>query len=397
MAKLALGFVLLAAACGPSSRNGTGDDDDTKIDAPGTTGDGPHGNDIDAGACATSSVKADKTPLDIFIMLDHSASMQDGSKWTNVTSAINSFVGQGSLAGVKVGLQYFGVPPTTAPPTCSVAQCTADADCGTGCGPCMQPIPGFGICSGFGAGLSNDSCVAADYATAAVAMAALPGNASAITSSINAKMPDGDSTPTEPALAGALQYSKAYAQAHAGDQVVVVFATDGVPTGCSGTNTIAQAETDAKNAYMGAPKIPTYVIGVGTDAPSDLNGIAMAGGSGMAFFVDQGATAQQQFLMAMNTIQHAALGCQYTIPTPTSGTPNFGEVNVTYTMGGTTTAVTIPQVPNAAACPTNQDAWYYDNPNAPTQILLCNSTCTKVEADTTGEVDVALGCSTIIF
>lgn len=394
MAKLALGFVLLAAACGPSSRNGTGDDDDTKIDAPGTTGDGPHGNDIDAGACATSSVKADKTPLDIFIMLDHSASMQDGSKWTNVTSAINSFVGQGSLAGVKVGLQYFGLVPGGAA-TCTATFCTKDADCGAAaCGPCLV-VGGAGFCEGTASG--GETCKASDYATAAVPMAALPGNANAITSSISSHSADGATTPTEPALSGALQYSKTYAQAHAGDQVVVVFATDGVPSGCDSTNTIAQAETDAKNAYMGAPKIPTYVIGVGTDAPSDLNGIAMAGGSGMAFFVDQGATAQQQFLMAMNTIQHAALGCQYTIPTPTSGTPNFGEVNVTYTMGGTTTAVTIPQVPNAAACPTGQDAWYYDNPNAPTQILLCNSTCTKVEADTTGEVDVALGCSTIIF
>lgn len=394
-------FAMLAvvlAACGPSSRNNTdsGDDDDTKVDAPGTGGDGTH-TDIDAGPCASSSVKAQQTPLDIFIMLDHSASMQDGSKWTNVTSALNSFIAQPSLAGVKVGLQYFGVPPVAPPPTCSVAMCTADADCGTGCGPCMQPIPGFGICSGFGAGLSNDSCVAADYATAAVPMAALPGNQSALTSSINAKQPDGDSTPTEPALAGALQYGKAYAQAHAGDQVVVVFATDGVPTGCGSNNSIAMAEMDAKASFMGAPKIPTYVIGVGTDAPSDLDGIAAAGGSTKAFFVDQGAAAQQQFLQAMNTIQHAALGCQYTIPTPSSGTPDFGSVNVTYTMGGTTTVVTIPQVPNAAACPAGQDAWYYDNAAHPTQIILCGGTCTKIQADTTGEVDVALGCGTIIF
>ena len=394
MTKLSTIACFLLIACGPSNRNGQGDDDGT-TDANTSTGDGKIDPNVDAGICASSSVKAQQTPLDIFIMLDHSASMQDSNKWTSVTTALNSFVAQPSLTNVKVGLQYFGVPPSTPPPTCSVASCTSDAQCGAGCGPCNMPIPGIGICTGFGGGLSSDSCVAADYATASVPMAALPGNASAITSSIAAHSANGDSTPTEPALAGALQYAKSYATAHAGDQVVVVFATDGEPTGCAATNSITMAETDAKAAFMGTPKIPTYVIGVGSML-TDLNGIAAAGGSTSAFIVDTNANAQQQFLMAMNTIQHQALGCQYTIPVPTSGMPDFGAVNVNYTPGGGSAQV-IPNVPSASQCPASGDAWYYDNNNAPTQIILCGSTCTKVESDGNGEVDIALGCATVIF
>src|ERR1700712_1767425 len=82
MAKLsALGFVFLVgsviAGCGPNNRDNFGDDD-------GHGDGGGHG--IDAPACATSIVKADKIPLDLYIMLDQSSSMSDavnggGTKW----------------------------------------------------------------------------------------------------------------------------------------------------------------------------------------------------------------------------------------------------------------------------------------------------------------------------
>ncbi len=113
----------------------------------------------------------------------------------------------------------------------------------------------------------------------------------------------------------------------------------------------------------GTPKIATYVIGVGSDA-DNLDAIAAGGGTGSAFLVDTAGDANAQFLAAMNAIQHSALGCQYVIPQPTSGTLNFSEVNVVYTPGGGS-AETIPNVANAAACPATGNAWYYDNPAAP--------------------------------
>src|ERR1700710_2665300 len=124
MAKFsAFAILIVFAACGPATR-GNGDDDGNHSD--GNTGG------ADAPACATSVVKADKIPLDLFIMLDQSSSMTDtvsggGTKWSTVTSALDTFVQQPGLDGVSVGIQYFGVPPGGSG-TCSVLSCTVDAD-----------------------------------------------------------------------------------------------------------------------------------------------------------------------------------------------------------------------------------------------------------------------------
>jgi hypothetical protein len=89
------------------------------------------------------------------------------------------------------------------------------------------------------------------------------------------------------------------------------------------------------------------------------------------------------------------LGCTYEIPLPSSGTPDYQEVNVIYTPGNGSPQ-TIPNVADAAACPATGNAWYYDNPANPTQIILCTATCSVVEADTAGSVAIQLGCQTVI-
>jgi hypothetical protein len=60
----------------------------------------------DASACAAESKKAELLPLDLYIMLDKSGSMQ-GSKWSSVTSAIDAFVKDPQSAGLGVGLDFF--------------------------------------------------------------------------------------------------------------------------------------------------------------------------------------------------------------------------------------------------------------------------------------------------
>ena len=398
MSKLAVLASLLVlgiacVACGPKPRNGAGDDGGSGADAAGGGDDGGGGS---GSACATSMMKAQQTPLDIFIMLDHSGSMTDsvaggGDKWDAVKAAISSFVTQPGLTNISVGMQYFGVPPSAPPPTCNlVFGCTTSTDCGAAaCGPCVASVCVGALAASTG---TPDSCVAADYATADVAIAPLPGAGSAITSSMAAHSPNGDSTPTEPALEGAVDYAKSWATSHAGDAVVVVLATDGDPTGCDSAPAPATA---AATGLAGTPKILTFVIGVGSSL-SSLNSIAAAGGTTSAFLVDTGGNVNQQFLAAMNAIQHAALGCQYTIPVPTSGVPNYAEVNVVYTPSSGGGAQTFPFVQDAASCPASGNGWYYDNNAAPTQIILCASTCTTVEADASGEVDISLGCATVI-
>ena len=380
---------------GSASGQSGGDDSSSGLFDGGPTGSNGSGSSV-GGGCAGDNVKAEKLPLDMYIMLDQSGSMEDpvsggGTKWSAVSAALSAFVQQGApVAGIGVGLQYFGLPPNGM--NMCAAQCMTDADCGApACGPCLVPVPNFpGICLGGAA--AADSCDGADYAKPAIEIAPLPGVAAAITSSIGMHGPS-TGTPTYPALQGAVDHAKEWATAHPDHVVIDVFATDGDPSECNtdlnAINALAAAGAN------GMPKILTFVIGVGNSI-SALNGIAMAGGTGQAYLVDTNANAQQQFLDALNAIQGTALGCTYSIPMPEAGTPDFDTVNVEYTPGGGGMKQTLPKVANEGACPANGDAWYYDNNASPTKIILCDATCTKVSADATGTVDIVLGCKTIL-
>jgi von Willebrand factor type A domain len=316
-------------------------------------------------ACASSVQKGEQQGLNAYIMLDYSGSMV-GKKWTGVTDAINSFVGQ-ATSGISVGLQYFGLP---------------DPDGGVDIG---------GITLNIG-----DSCNPATYAQPAIEIAALPGVGSMITSSLASHTTPDTSTPTPPALQGAIHHATDWSMAHPSDVTIVILATDGEPSECddgSGTSLLAQVEKIAAAGVAQTPKILTFVIGVGTDT-SNLNGIAQSGGTGNAFIVDTSQNVSQQFLDALNKIRGAALGCQYKIPLPSGGgAVDFHEVNVQFTPSSGTPIV-VPYVTDKSKCPSSGNAWYYDDPSNPTQILLCTTTCGTVSAG--GEVDVLTGCQTVV-
>jgi hypothetical protein len=345
----------LAFSCGPSRHSPGGDD-----------GSGPDGGNVDPGSgfgssCATSTMTAMSTPLDIYVMLDQSGSMDLNMKWDDVSMALDSFVQQPNLAGVSVGIQYFALQTPT----------------------------------------GDDDCTVADYAKPEVEIAPLPGVASAIVGSIashdSVVTEELSATPTYQGISGAVSHAKSWATSHPGDTVVVVFATDGEPGSTCGSNTsITPSENVAKAGYTGTPKIPTFVIGVQDSSGNlaNLNGLASAGGTGSAYIVNAGGSAQQQFLDALNQIRGNALGCTYQIPTGSDVDPT--EVNITYTPGGGGQAQVIPQVASMAACPATGNAWYYDNPAAPTEIILCSATCGTIQADTTGSVGITLGCHTVI-
>jgi hypothetical protein len=392
-----LGGVVLA--CGGSKPgsgfdNGGGDDDGGGLSSSGgSSGFGDGGNPLVSpdAACASDTQKAQQQPLDIYIMLDQSGSMKDpvpgGDKWSAVSSALKTFVQQPQLAGVGVGLQYFGVPPSGAngcPPTCA-----SDADCGSQ-GPC---IPFIKVCGGCIAGGGTDSCNAADYAKPEVEIAPLPGVAQAITTSIGAHNPS-TSTPTSAALQGAVDHAKSWSQAHPGHVVIALLATDGDPTECD--TDLTHIDGIAQAAASGSPKILTFVIGVGPSL-SALNGIAQAGGTGQAYVVDTNANVNQQFLDALNKIRGTAAGCTYVIPAPAPGKNlDYDQVNVEYTPGGGGPPVILPKVADKAHCPATGDAWYYDDNSKPTQILLCDTSCKTVSNDSTGSISMIIGCASVV-
>jgi hypothetical protein len=93
--------------------------------------------------------------------------------------------------------------------------------------------------------------------------------------------------------------------------------------------------------------------------------------------------------------QGGTLPCAFALPTPPVGQSlDPSKVNFVYTpSGGQPT--TIANVSSMAGCGGGQ-GWYYDDPAAPTQIIVCPGTCSTLEADKTGKIDVAFGCSTVI-
>jgi hypothetical protein len=63
-------------------------------------------------------------------------------------------------------------------------------------------------------------------------------------------------------------------------------------------------------------------------------------------------------------------------------TPQGGAEEIIYKVGG------------AAACDPNLGGWYYDNPNNPTEIILCPKSCEAI-GGSKGNIRIELGCTTI--
>jgi hypothetical protein len=123
-------------------------------------------------------------PASLYIMFDQSASM--GNLWSPAVTAVKSFINDTDSAGLGVGIQYF-------------------------------PISG-GSCSD-GAG----------YKTPDVAVATLPNNAKAITTSLGKHSASGIGTPIEGALRGVTQYCLQFQASRPDQQCVAVLVTDGEP------------------------------------------------------------------------------------------------------------------------------------------------------------------------
>lgn len=328
---------------------------------------------------------------------------------------------------------------TCAGGTCSMAPervCAADADCvvmaDSDFGPCAdvgQCGDNAGLlCSMLGSmclddmGASIGECQAlsapsfcfhqtvcdpASYTTPAVEIAPVPASADALIASIDAQVPNGD-TPSGAAIRGAITHARDWAATHPGHKVITVLATDGLPTECladttsfSGTvlpgTLLADVEAVALNGVTYEPSIQTFVIGVfGADdaqAPQNLERIAVAGGTERAQIVDTAGNVTQQFRDALNAIRANRLACEFQIPAPSGAQmPDYGLVNVQFDNAGTTAPLYYVGSPDRCDA---EGGWYYDNPSAPTRILVCPSNCTTFQNVTGGSVEIKLGCVTV--
>jgi hypothetical protein len=447
-----------AAADAPGSSGGNG-----SLDLGGASNNGSSGTGNGTGAgdtCAADVSTAQPFPLDMYIMLDVSSSMLDETaatttKWAAVKAAVEAFLKDNASAGLGVGLQYFPLEKPNAPTSCAtnadcgdsapcflkacynfptIVPCQTAQDCispvdnknygpcaplgqcakngeyvcrdqGVGCGP-DDTGKDLGACGPIVSSicLNTESCNAAQYATPAAPIAALPGAAANLLASIDAQVPSGN-TPTAPALSGAIQQASAWAIAHPDHRVVTVLATDGLPTECTPT-AIGSVAALAKAGVAASPSISTFVIRVfgsndiAQGAPGNLKQIALQGGTKTAFIVDTQKDVTAQFLAALDTIRGARLACEFQIPQPASNQSlDYHFVNVQFTNGGAPSNVFY--VKDAAGCDGVTGGWYYDvDPDqglAPKKIIACPTTCTAFEGAASGaSVGIALGCQTIV-
>lgn len=416
-----------------------------------TGGDGQGG----AEACAGSSVKGERIPLDMYILLDKSGSMLDKTgasangptKWDAVTAALDAFFQDPGSAGLGVGIQFFPLALAGVPDTCasnaecgaggpcllracqielqngSIVPCASDADCdffdtcaelgqcqNNNSYVCLYQQPEVDCDSSLGACkpltqsfcVNKDSCEAADYATPAVEISTLNGAAVPLSEAIVAQDPNG-ATPTAPAIDGAIKHARDWAAAHPDHKVVTVLATDGLPTECEPTD-IGSIAGIAEAGANSTPGIPTFVIGVfsATDAGAqqNLDQIAQKGGTGSAFFITDDQDVSQAFLDALHAIQGETLACEYQLPSPPDGSDlDFGKVNVEYTPPGAGAPTTVFYVGEAGDCDSAAGGWYYDQDPAagqvPTKLLMCPATCDELKGKG-GQIDIRMGCQTIV-
>jgi len=101
-------------------------------------------------------------------------------------------------------------------------------------------------------------------------------------------------------------------------------------------------------------------------------------------------------VLSTEVIGGTQLACEFEIPEPPNGEDfDPDKVNVDFDdgLGGT---LPIPRVASAAECPGVIDGWYYDDPAAPTMIVMCPQTCEKVQVAKNGSINIAFGCETIV-
>ncbi|MGC4087530.1 MAG: vWA domain-containing protein [Polyangiaceae bacterium] len=312
------------------------------------------------GACAAEGTSAEVLPVYLAFAFDVSGSMGKGDqpwhdqklKWDPVAAATTAFFSDSASKGLWASLTFF---PTDA----------------------------------------NSRCNKSSYATPDVPITALPSN---VFGTALAKIPQQAWRGGTPTLAVMQGVSSAVTQAMqtTPGHYVIVLVTDGYPEGC---NDNAIASVSAVAAGM-LPKVPTYVIGIANppisgapDTVSNLNQVAVAGGTQHAFLIDTGnpTNTSSAFGAAVSSIRSASISCEAAIPKPPAG-KSFDKRRVAVKYTGNTGTT---QLQYDAACSAS-DAWHYDDANNPTRVVLCANTCAKIQADSSAKLSVEFACEDVI-
>ncbi|HEX5094895.1 MAG TPA: hypothetical protein VFX21_02725, partial [Acidimicrobiia bacterium] len=425
---------------GPTGGFTVGSGGSGAIDNMGLGGAGAGGD----NSCAGEEHEAELIPLDVYVMLDRSLSMEASTasgvtKWEAITSALKAFVADPESDGIGVGIQYF---PTNLPCTsndecdeglcytkaCRISRsmsgnlrglipCLGDDDCPESGDSCVD-LGGCGdeSCVSLGDSCDNDIectavesgvcasqsvCTLSDYTTPEVPIGILPDSSQALLDSLDAYSPAPNPfglTPTGPALEGAIAYARSWAEEHPERKAIVVLATDGAPTGgCSPSGRAEIAALASVGARATVP-VQTYTVGVfapedpenpsedSIEGPRTIRAIAEAG-AGQAFVISDQDDVAAQFVAALNSVRSHGLACEFQVPPSERGKPlDLGKVNVKFTPKAGEDAETIGYVEEASECGDEGGWYYYSDPssNQPLSIRTCDATCTRLTSSLNG-------------
>jgi hypothetical protein len=344
---------------------GTGAGDGTGGAAGGVLIGGAPGTGGGFVGCQALASPARPPPVDAFLLVDKSTSMDEPigtpsvTLWDATVGGIQVFVQHPDAAGTGVALQYFGLP---------------------------------------------DACDPDAYAIPAVPMAPLPSGIAEIVASTNAHSPS-TLTPTAPALQGALRYLEPWAASHPGRTAAVVLITDGFPTqcgvqcsanqecvgnDCSGgmcsPNSIAEIAALASRLASASTPVLTTTLAIGLGL-ANLAQIATAGNPmGHAASVEEGDVTQA-ITDALLAITRVPLGCELLLPETDLLDPSLVALFYRDASGA---AEEIPSLAGAYACDDNAgEGWYYDYAVQPSRMHLCPETCRRFVPD---RAEIRLGC-----
>jgi hypothetical protein len=122
--------------------------------------------------------------------------------------------------------------------------------------------------------------------------------------------------------------------------------------------------------------------------------------NGVRAKICDGSAAWGPFFAAVadTVVQTSKIDCVLAIPDPPQGQDlDYTKVNVELVSGNSTEVV--PNVGDQSGCG-NGEGWYYDDPAAPMNVVLCPATCEHAQQLTLpnqpGSVEVRFGCATIV-
>jgi hypothetical protein len=100
--------------------------------------------------------------------------------------------------------------------------------------------------------------------------------------------------------------------------------------------------------------------------------------------------------LADNLVDSTRLACEWVIPKPPSGEAlDVEHTAVQFTVNGKKESP-LPRVQNKASCK-DHEAWYYDNPTAPTRVFTCPAMCQRVQAAREAEVAILFDCASPVI